>query len=406
MGRFSLFEFNWGGVPSPLSVERDESGGFFYEYYNNITGSKAKRWKSEKKKLVAILDNPHCFRALKMNADIFSIGHIDKFIENKISEKDFLYTVKTQPNFHQSYTEFFWEYCFWLQLGTAYMWRSSDVMNKQTQIQWLNPVMIDFGSSFRNNFNRFVFSQQTYKDLLESNIRYTWPDGKQTEIPLKQITPFFATSNGISENWFKGESTVDNLYKVIANSESGMDAKHSNLDFVQRYMLSSKVAPGDTSQLGLTDPEKKSIQSEIKGPAKVLISKLGIDIKRFVDNLDKLKLDDLQSADSQTIAAAFGIPKVLWESVDATFENQEKALARHVEYTLNPMGKKFTDKFEMIFNFQDLRYNWSDAMFNQVFETERATRVGLELANIQIAKEQGAITEQEARVLIRQIMNL
>jgi hypothetical protein len=73
----------------------------------------------------------------------------------------------------------------------------------------------------------------------------------------------------------------------------------------------------------------------------------------------------------------------------STYENQEKATARHVEYSLKPAGQNLTDEFEIMFNYNELRPEWSHLMFNQVFEKERQEVLQLKLQNEQLARELG-----------------
>ena len=35
-------------------------------------------------------------------------------------------------------------------------------------------------------------------------VKYTFENGETRDIPLKEITPFFDLSNGISGNWYQG----------------------------------------------------------------------------------------------------------------------------------------------------------------------------------------------------------
>lgn len=107
------------------------------------------------------------------------------------------------------------------------------------------------------------------------------------------------------------------------------------------------------------------------------------------------------------IASLFNIPKDIIETMakGSTYENQEKAMARFVEYALMPKAQKLTDWFETQFSFQDLRMSWSHLMFNQVFEKDRADKVGVQIDNILKAKEAGAVTESDAKKMISNLLN-
>ena len=65
-----------------------------------------------------------------------------------------------------------------------------------------------------------------------------------------------------------------------------------------------------------------------------------VDIKRFVDDLRVLELDKSFLADYYVIGTVYGIPRDVLEAYQSsTFENQEKARAGHVSYTLEPAGE-------------------------------------------------------------------
>lgn len=389
MGRFG-FNFEWG-YRSPLSLEIDNKGGYFYELWNNVTG-KSRRFKDDRERVCAVLGNPAALRVWKINCDLGSMGKINRF-ENDIEvEKDFLYTQKKRPNFYQTWTQFIWDYFFWVQMGTAYMYRTNNIFNDSTQLYWLNPANIDWGSNGKKKYSKFIFSKQSYNDQQREKVKYTWPDGAKTEIPLKDITPFFDLSNGISGNFYVGESDLDSLFKVIRNSERALDAKGTNLKMSEQFFVTGKTDLSDTTQMMMGKEEKESIEKQVSGNKKVHATKSQVDIKRFVENIANLKLDDAFYNDYFTIGAMKGIPRDILEinlSKGSTYENQEKATGRHIEYAIKPKGQMLTDELEDIFGWQDLRFSFSHMMFNQVFEKDKAERQAIQLANLQAAALNG-----------------
>jgi len=130
-----------------------------------------------------------------------------------------------------------------------------------------------------------------------------------------------------------------------------------------------------------------------------------IDIKRFVEDIGKLKIDESFYNDYFMFGTMFNIPRDILEANlrGSTYENQEKSMARLIEYCEAPKGQMLTDWLENQYGYQDIRMSWSHLMFNQVFEKERAERVGLQIDNIIKARDAKAITEQEAS---KSILNL
>ena len=145
------------------------------------------------------------------------------------------------------------------------------------------------------------------------------------------------------------------------------------------------------SEIPLGDEDKESIETVLRSGKKVHAVKKPVDIKRFVDDIARLKLDESFYNDYFMIGTMYGIPRDVLEANlrGSTYENQEKATARHVEYSLKPSGQELTDKFEVLFGLEDLRMEWNQLMFNQVFEKEKQEVIKLKLENEQLAKELG-----------------
>lgn len=384
MGRFT---FEWGNQ-KPLSIERDMAGNWFYEMFSSRNS--AEKILSYKQKLNAVISNPACMKVAKLNADLGSLGKINKYNGDKLQEIDFLYTQKKQPNFYQSWQQFIWDYYFWQFIGVSVMWRSSNVLNDSTQLYWLNPANIDYNKG-KTRFSKFLFSKEAYNKQQKETITYTYDDGTVAQIPLNQLTFFYDTSNGITGNWYDGLSTLDSLYKVIANSEMALDAKNINLEFSQKFMMNGKNSAMDVSSLPMGDTEKRDAESSIRSGKKVHVVKTPVDINRFVNDIANLKLSESYFDDLFIIASMRGIPKDVIETnaKGSTYENQEKATSKQVDYALSPAGKNLTDNFEYIFGYEDLKMEWTHLAFNQVFEKERQEVLKLKLENEAFAKANG-----------------
>ena len=383
MGRFN-FSFDWG--KQPLSLTRDESGNWFTEMFR--AGATSKEYTNYQQKLNAVLLNPACTKVFKLNCDLFSLGKVNQYQNDELKEINYLYSIKKQPNFFQSWTQFFWDYMFWKMLGQAILYRTNNVMNESTQLYWLNPANFDF-SNGKTKFSKMVFSKKSFDDLQKETLKYTFEDGTTSDIRISDLTFFFDTTNGIGGNWYLGNSVLDSLYKVISNSEQALNAKAVNLEFSQQFMASQKN--DSLSEIPLGDEDKESIETVLRSGKKVHAVKKPVDIKRFVDDIARLKLDDSFYNDYFMIGTMYGIPRDVLEANlrGSTYENQEKATARHVEYSLKPSGQDLTDKFEILFGLEDLRMEWGHLMFNQVFEKEKQEVIKLKLENEQLAKELG-----------------
>lgn len=380
MGGFSLI---WG--QQPQSVERDSSGNWSYEIISPTANNRS-RFVSEFIKLNTILNSPACLKVLSLNCDLFSLGKI-----NSEKDVDILYNIAKRPNPKQTWTQFMWDYMFWLQTGTAYLWNpSGKILNDNTGIQWLNPAYIVWDTSLLQKLQGLIFSQSTFKDVLKGTLSYNLPNGQSKQIPLSEITPFFDLTNGVSGNFYKGASRIDALYKIIINAESGLDAKNINLEYSQKFMASQKSE--SLTDVNMSEDEKQSIEGSIRSAKTLHAIKKPVEIKRFVDDIGKLQLDPQYLSDVYSIGNMFGIPKDILEASlngkGSTYENQEKSMGRHTEYVMKPKGQMLTDEFKSIFSNvpQDAFMSWQHLAFNQVFELDRQAVITAKLTNAILAK--------------------
>lgn len=368
------FNFNMTfGSNTPQVIERDTSGNWSFDL---VSGNNISKFKNDKEKINAVLSNPAALKVFSLNCDLFSLGKIND---------DFLYTQRKKPNYKQNWTQFFWDYMFFTQLGTSYLWTPNGKLNDNSPIQWLNPANIDFDSSFVDKLNGIILSNITYKELLKGSIKYTTGNTSRM-IPLSEITPFYDLTSSVSDNAFKGISRLDALYKIISNSESALNAKSINLEFSQNFMASSKSE--SLESVNMSNEEKQSIEGVIKSKKNIHAIKKPIEIKRFVDDIARLKLDECFYNDYFMIGSMYGIPRDVLEAnlKGSTYENQEKSINRHVEYSLKPKGQLLTDTFEDLFGYTDLVMSWSHLSFNQVFEKEKQEVIKMKLDNQILAK--------------------
>lgn len=384
-GRFSLF--TWESIQQPLSVERDVNGNWWYEMFSS--SNKAGKLTSWEKKLKTVLNNPACMKVFSLHCDLYSLNRTNFYENDELKEINFLYSIKKKPNHFQTWKQFDWDYKFWRMLGMGVMWRSGNVFNESLQLYWLNPANIDFGNG-KNRFSKFILSIAGANEVKKKTIRYKFPDGTESDIKLSELSFFFDLTNGLDGNWFEGNSRLDALYKVVCNNEKALDAQAINLEFSEKFMVNGKNSIEDISNQMMSEPEKLDIESSIRSKKKVHAVKTPIDIKRFVDDIGRLKLEDAYFNTAYVVGNMYNTPKDTLEMFlkgESTYENQEKSMARMVEYCLKPAAEDFTDELEYLFGFQDIRKEWSHLMFNQVFEREKQEVIKLKLENEQLAKE-------------------
>lgn len=403
------FNISFGGNQrEPLSIDTDKSGNVFYTMFSS--SSALGKVIPDDDKLRIVLNNPALLKVIALDCDIFSLGKINKYQDEKIKEVDFLYSETKKPNMFQSWTQFDYDYKFWLNIfGTAYLYNpnNSKVLNENSNIQWLNPCNFQWDSGLIQKLQALILSKQSYNDIFKNSVLYRFDNGDSKWIKLNEITPFHDLTNAGSNNPMKGYSRIDALYKVIKNSELALDAKSINLEFAQKYLVAGQADPDNVTQMPMSETEKLSIEEKLRSNKKVHAIKSMIDIKRFVEDIGKLKIDESFYNDYFMFGTMFNIPRDILEANlrGSTYENQEKSMARLIEYCEAPKGQMLTDWLENQYGYQDIRMSWAHLMFNQVFEKERAERVGLQIDNIIKVKDAGGITDVEANKKMSELLN-
>jgi hypothetical protein len=376
------FNFSWGNnnVQEPVSVEKDRQGNWFYWMFGG-RGINHKKLTAQEK-LNTILSNPACLKVFALNSDLFSMGKINT--ENQV---EYLQTLRKRPNYKQTWTQFKFD----CMTGTAYLYKSGGrLLENGNTLQWLNPAKLDFKPSTVQKMADFIFTKSTYKDLTSDRVRYNIGNGNVKYIPLDEITPMHDLSSGMNENFYEGASRLDALYKVICNSERGLDSKSINLEFTRKWLISGMNDANDVTKLPMSEAEKDNIRDKVKGGEDVFPVKTPVDIKRFTDNMANLKLDDAYEADFYRIGSMYNIPRDILEAYNSkgtTYENQEKSIVRHIEYSLKPKGEELTDALEDILDIEDTTMTWEHLACYQVFESERQDVITKKLNNAILAKE-------------------
>lgn len=381
------FNFSLSFGPQPISVEKDSGGNWFYTMFS--TRGNQNQILTADAKLRTILRSTAAMIVFTMQSDMFSLGKI-----NAKDTPEFIKTLRSKPNYKSGWTQFYWDYMFWVMTGTAYLYKSGGkILDDNNTVEWLNPAKLMWEPRIVQKMMDFIFTKATYKDVTSQTVRYTQSNGKVKYIPIGDITPIHDLSSGMNDNYYVGISRVDALYKIISNSEEILDAENINVRFSGKWMVSGKQDPSNVQQLPMGLEEKLDIEEKVNNGKNVQANKSQIDIKRFTDNLAAQKFDDAFWAQVYTIAKMYNIPKDVVEAYmtggkGATYENQEKAMVRHIEHTLKPKGEELCDALENSFdNVKDIEMSWSHLASYNVFEVEKQNVVTLKLNNAILAKE-------------------
>ena len=379
------FNFNIGyNNHRPENVERNIVGEWFYSFFNGSVKKKVKL--SEKAKLDLVLQSPASLKVLCFLADTYSQVKIDKYFNEKLIEKDFIYSYQSKPNSWQTWTDLFWEHRFWLALGNAYLYVDRGVW------YYLKPHNIEFTSEQIKAFGQISFSEQYRKNLLKGEFKYNNENGVVQKLKLSNLHIFTDLSGGISGDWLKGNSRIDALVQIIENSESGIQSKGTNLKYTEKFLVSGQgVKIGDVFDRPMDETEKDSIEKSLEHGRKINATISKVNMQQMVSNLAQLELDQAYESDLIKIANMYDIPKDVIDilSKGSTYENQEKSLGRFINYTQMPKVQQFTDTIELILDEQDLRGHFKHLPFNSVFEVDKINNRKIELESLKIAQELG-----------------
>jgi len=331
----------------------------------------------EAQKLAVILSNPALLKVFSLQCDLFSMGVPTVYNKKGVAQPDDIALKRLKsPNPLQSNTDWLWSYMFNKMLGNAYLYMDSDVVERENSpMYWLENHKIEWPVSMDKEKDKLIFSQAKYKRLLETEIVYRYEDGSTFRFPLKDLMISTDLTNGTG-NWFKGFSRLDALYKVITNSEASLDSKNINVRYAGKFLVAGTADPNDVTKKILGEDEKKDIEDKTNGPKQVHAVKSLVDIKRFVDDLKVLELDKAFLADFFLIGSMYNIPRdVLELYTSSTYENQEKARAGHVTYTLDPAGEALGSMLAQRWGYTErgwkICFSWDHLPFTQVFEAER-----------------------------------
>lgn len=391
------FSFSFGRNRQSHYVERDVNGGFFYSI-NNAFKSLFNRGLTDAEKYEAIKSNLGVAFVFDFIAKNYSQQKINEWQNDKLKEKNVLYSILERPNQWQTWTDFLYEYCYWLLYGNVYIYQTKDF------IYCLNPNGIQLSNEQLKKFGKLSFSkygENTLRNIKKGSFKYRDNNGNEYSLELENLHIINDLSGGVTGNYFNSGSRLDALHQVVKNLDLQLKAQYINTEFTGKFLVSGQNDPSDTSfagTLNFSEAEQQSLNSDLRGNKQVIGVKSKVAIDRFVSDLSSLKLDESIINSIHLIGMMYGLNKdVISNSLKgSTYENKEKSFGAFVDYTLTPISRQMCDLFEMLFDKQDLRGSWEDMPFNQVFQSEKVANDKIKLENLKIAQELG-LNENEVQ---------
>jgi len=330
------------------------------------------------RKLQVVFSNPALLKVFCLQCDLFAMGKVYAYKDGKDIGADPALDLLSNPNPFQNEAQLKWDFMFWKMMGTSNVYLDSNIVERESnKIYMLENQKLEFPLSLQRKADKLIFSKVAEKELFDTVLTYRYSDGETINIPLRKVMIFSDLTNGVG-NWFKSNSRIDSLYKIIANSEASLDSENINIRYSGKFLVAGASDPNNVTQMPLSKDEQKDAESIIDNPRKsVQAVKTMVDIKRFVENMGALKLNEKYLAAFFLIGTAYNIPRDVLEAyASGTYENQEKARGAHVGYTLQPAADELMNELSSRFGYlktgKRLVMSWDHMPFMQVFEKDRA----------------------------------
>lgn len=353
------------------------------------------------RKLNIVLSNPAVLKVFCLQCDLFSLGKIYVYKDDKLVEDDPFLKLIAKPNPFDQQSQFLWAFMFWNMLGNSYVYVDSKVVDKANgnKLYILESQKIEFPTEFQNGADKILLSNASVREMMNTVIKYRYADGTTIDFKLEQLI-HVPDISGYVGNRFVGPSRLDALVQVITNSEEALKSQNINLRYAGKFLVAGKQDPDNLTQLPMAKDEKEDIEKKMNGEKQVHAVKSMIDIKRFVEDMGKLQLPEQYLGLYYLVGSMYNIPRDVLEAYQSsTFENQEKARGAHVSYCLQPKGNLFMNCFESHFGYdavgKNILIDWEHLPFMQAFAKERA--------ETEFKKTQSLLNLQKAGVKLDEI---
>lgn len=348
-----------------------------------------------------VLSNPAMIKIIALQCDLFSMGKFYAYQNEKEIKTsrtlDFLRNPKgTTKN------QFLWDWMFWNMLGESWVYVRDKNFPKTTKPFILNPMLMEF--PYEVEYPAMLFSEEAEKALGEKLVRYTDPSGKGHKIPYKELLQFADLTNSPTGS-ISGLSRLDSLYKIILNSEESLASKKINTEFSRKFLVAGTVDAMDVTKRMLSPQEKEDIEKKVLGDKNVHAVKSMIEIRRFIENLKNMELSKSYIDDFFLIGNMYNIPRDVLEAYQSsTYENQEKARASHVAYSLDAKAEQLCQGFKMFFADPaeanvEVVLSWDHLPFVQVMEIDREKTKTQKLSNLNTLLKMGVAQEEALKYL-------
>jgi len=169
------------------------------------------------------------------------IKHLDS--KGKVIESSPYVKLLSQPNYFQSKEDFFFQQMWFLSsAGTDFIYQIKAFTNDIPKAVYnLIPSDIDFNDAHK--LNKFIVTEKDKKAFGERTIKYTLDDTEYT-LKLSELIPLYDLSNGLVNNsFFKSQSRVKGVVKILNNIEQNLKSKKKVQLFVSKGLFIYTLFP-------------------------------------------------------------------------------------------------------------------------------------------------------------------
>ena len=394
------FNMSFGSPPAPKVVERDNSGNWLYR----ITGgSKRDSINTQHKVKLALKSPVFMSPAIKVmdlasQANIVSLDSEDKVISNHA-----LHELMPRANGHQTWTEFIAQVMLYAKLGVAIIYIPHNNLNEGNTIHCLKPENIIFDHSVIKSLLSIIGLKEYKKESSEKTITYRLENGATQKYRLDHLHLISTLPIGIKDdNIFENLSLLDVLLDPILNAKEILELDYQSSKLAKKVVVGEKKSGVDLS-LPQGEPEKISIEQSVSSDKLITATNKDIQVKRMYESKSGLDIIETYKMYANISEDMLGVSPDIGAFGRSTFNNQQLATGRTIEFAVMPILEKLLEIIEQNSELKNLRADFSHMSFNQVFEELREKKNETKLDNIIKALSNGLISQEQATELTKQI---
>lgn len=353
------------------------------------------------------VNNPILCAVLTTRAQLFSqmkITHLRNGDEVKNSS---IVSALRNPNYFQSQKD--WLFSLnWLAgtYGTGLIYYNTELLDSSVPkfLYNLDNSKIDFGESLK--MKKFIRLKQDVTEFEKRKIKYSFDDGNQSDIELRNILPFYDTANGI-DGVYLGVNRMGSILGALDNIQSNIESKNINLEFSKKYIGVNKTDLHGSPQI--TDQDRANIKRAV-GSKHVQITNGNIEFSHLVSDFKKLFLDEMYQADAMTVINAYGlnIDVINYALNNSTFSNQELGIIRVIQNNIQVQADNLMETLQQGFQMPDnesliASYDHLPVMQSMLKDKIDVLSNGIDAINK--AKESGLLSESEAKEKAKRLLD-